>query len=227
MASLNELTYNLLNIFRGGMQSDDEPVSKKQIAFQIGYYRAMLIKRELDKNRTLDRRLIQDLGCIDLTYVDRAECCDITWDCEVARTVDRIPQPVESSDSALLTFVGLIDKVTPIEYTSKSQAHWSKYNKYTSKSYRAYYHNGYIYIANATRLKYINVQGVFADPESAATFSQCDGSPCFTWDSQYPIAEYMIQPITEMIMTKEARLITNTPNDQTNDGEKEPPKATN
>ena len=43
--TLDEITYNLLNLIRGGRLHHDEHISADQIKFNIKHYRAMLIRR--------------------------------------------------------------------------------------------------------------------------------------------------------------------------------------
>lgn len=219
MASLSQLTYNILNIYRSGITSDDETVSNRQIAFWIGYYRAMFIKRELDNRKKLSRKLFQDLGCIKLVETDKAECCDTIWGCKVLKTDKPIPNMIQQG------FIGLVDKSTSIPLTTNVQSNWFKYNKYTGSLRQAYWNTDYVYVINSSRLREINVQGIFSDPLAAAQFSDCDGKPCFTWDSEYPLPEEFIAPITEMIITKEGRFTFSTSQDSTNDGPKEIPKG--
>lgn len=215
MASLSQLTFNIANIFRGGYTSSQEPVSNRQIAFWIGYYRAQIIKRELDNRKTLSRKFIQDLGCLALEEVDKADCCEYEWGCSILRTVEAIPNMIQSS------FIGLIDKQSQIPFTTSTQANWSQNNRYTANMRKAYWQGNRIYLINGSRLRAINVRGVFSDPLAAAELVDCDGKVCFSWDSEYPLPEEFIQPITDMIVSKEGRFIFSTPNDQTTDGTKE------
>jgi hypothetical protein len=59
MASYNEIVYNLKNVYRGGITSDDETMSDRQLIFIFNYYRAKLIREDLNKGRTIDRSIIQ------------------------------------------------------------------------------------------------------------------------------------------------------------------------
>ena len=222
--SLNEIVYNILNIYRGGNTSDNEKIQKRQIAFMVDYYRALFIKQDLMRKTAIDKNLISDLGCVSVIEVDRAECCKITTPCVVLRTKMKIPGTVSTASHAnLFTFVGLVDKITPFQFTSKVQSRWSKYNKYTKAERRAYYHNGYIYITNEDdRLKYINIHGIFEKPSELKAFNNCEGAECVDWDSKYPVPEWMISAITEMILSKELRIEVGSTNDETNNATKQP-----
>lgn len=220
MATYKQIIYNLKNLYRGGQTSDDETVSNRQLAFIFNYYRAKLIREDLSKGRTIDRSIIQDLGCVPVECVDAAECCDLVDSgSTIIRTVEPIPEFVELYDKDLLTFVGLVDKSKSFQITSEAQVRWGKYNKYTGKSTKAFMRdNGnYLYIANAPKgIELINIQGVFENPEEASKFNHCDGTPCFSQDEEYPVSAHMLPIINEMIMSKELKGLITTPTDETN-----------
>jgi hypothetical protein len=220
MATYNEIIYNLKNLYRGGLTSDDDTISNRQIMFIFNYYRAKLIREDLNKGRTIDRSIIQNLGCVPVECVDASECCDIIDSgTTIVRTVDPIPEFVELYDKNLLTFVGTVDKLKSFQITSEAQVRWSRYNKYTGKTTKAFMRdNGnYLYIVNAPKgIELINIQGVFENPEEAEKFNHCDGTPCFDKDNEYPISSHMLPIINELIMTKELKGLVTTPTDETN-----------
>lgn len=219
MATYNEIQYSLLNLYRGGLTSDDENVSGSQLMFHFRNYRAKLVREDLGKGRTLDRQLIQDLGCVAVECVDAAECCEIADSGSyVLRTKEPIPKLLELYNKNLLTFVGTVDKNIPFQISTPTQARWSKHNKYTSKSVKAYLqsNSNYLYIINAPEgIELINIQGVFEDPESVGNYDSCD-KVCFSKEDAYPISAHMIPVITELIMTKELKVLANTPSDVSN-----------
>jgi hypothetical protein len=55
MVTKRKLTYDILNIIRGGKQSDDENISHRQIGFWVDNTRALLIRRDLEKNRSINQ----------------------------------------------------------------------------------------------------------------------------------------------------------------------------
>ena len=74
----------------------------------------------------------------------------------------------------------------------------------------------YMYIYNADGLGYINVRGIFEDPEDVALFD-CDGSDCYDDNMDFPIPMDMLQTITQGIMSGELMLLSGSINDTTND----------
>lgn len=221
--TLAELTYNIKNLVRGGQQSDDEPLSDRQVEFIINYVRAMLIRRDLDKGRTINPDLIQDLGCVDVGLADEADCCGLTLPtgCYVLKTDLAIPRTVELTDRNLLTFIGSIDKKYSFPLVPAHRARWTSYNKYTSKVRRSYLLNEHIFITNDEMLAKVSIRGVFEDPREASRFSACSGDPCWSPSDPYPIAAHMIQPLTEIVLSKEMRIGAVAPTDTTNDASQE------
>jgi len=82
------------------------------------------------------------------------------------------------------------------QLTTPAQARWSKHNKYTSKSTKAYLqdNSNYLYIINAP-----------------------NGIELIKLEDEYPISSHMIPVITELIMSKELKVLASTPTDVTND----------
>ena len=73
--TLDEISFNLLNLFRGGRSSQDEVISLSQIKFNIKHYRAVFIRRDYARNGLVTRHLEQDLKCVQLEQVDLSKCC--------------------------------------------------------------------------------------------------------------------------------------------------------
>ncbi len=84
MATLNEIAYDLLSIVRPQL-SDDNDIDIRQIKFWIRNQRALWLRNELNRKRSIDEDVIQTL-CVDIEEVDASDCCDITIDCSVLRS---------------------------------------------------------------------------------------------------------------------------------------------
>ena len=216
MATEREIVYNILNIHAGGRLSDDFIPSYNQIAFMVRYVRAMFIRRDLDQNWNIHPDYSQDLGCISLTKADKAECCHFNLDCEILKTSVALPKFLRLKTRLGITYVGSIDKQTAFDLILPQRAPYIKYSKYTSAIPRAYYLNNYIYIPNNNDLEAINVRGILENPKDANSFL-CDGASCYTEDSDYPLPEDMIQPLTEMVLSKELNYMLRTAPDVEND----------
>lgn len=220
MTTLDQLTYNILNLAKGGRPSDDSLPSLRQIAFWIKHYRNILVKQQDDKDRTLDSVLLQDLGCVPVKLVDAAECCELSVCDRILRTVDKIPVPISLSYNEALSYVGSIDLQQPYQKISVTHIPWFQYDKYIFNLAKYYYKGGYIYVANEKETDYIKVIGAFEDPEEVAKYNHCGtNGVCYDNSSQFPIAGYMIPIITQMIVEKELNIVLKTKEDTTNDSQ--------
>lgn len=217
MATLRELTYNVLNIARGGLSSDDDRLNERQIAFWIGYYRARKIFEESRGGRDIDAQLVQDLGCLELEKVDKANCPEVLWGCSVKRV--NIPKLVDLPHNRGLVWVGLVDKQEPIIVSSSDILYFRNKQRFTGDMRKAYFIGGYLYVTDAFNedIKWINVRGVFDDPLAIETANQDGTSDCITFDDEYPMPEHYISDIVQRIMQYELNLTIRTTNDEVND----------
>jgi len=218
MATYNEIAYNLMNINRDGSTGRDESIQPSQIIFMVGYYRSLIIKQRQDKKKVLDKNLTQDLGCVPIIKVDRAECCHIKTDCVVYRTERPLPKPAVG-DAEMLTYIGGADKRTPFNLITKPYSNWVSYSKFASKGIFVYFVNGHLYIEGYPGdLKWINVQGVFDDPVAAQEYMECHTEDCIKgYDAEYPIPGYMLQIVTTMILKTELSFMATRTIDTAND----------
>lgn len=224
MATLNEITYDILETVRNNHISDDIDIDKSQIVYHINNQRALWIRNEYNKpGRKIDPSLIQDFGCLKLIEVDSAECCEITSECVILRTEKQLPNFIDLHDGPAITRVGPVSKVNiPFNFLSREQAILSSYNKFF-KGVSAFWQNNYIYLIitnnNWLLLDYINVRGLVEDPTKLSSFKCADSEDmCFSYDKEYPISSWMLPYIKEPIMLQ----ILNTlkiPHDKVNDGD--------
>lgn len=205
MATLNELIYDIWEIARPRI-SDDDNFDKRQFAFWIKNTRALLLRNELNKNRTIDPNLIQDLGCVELELADAADCCEITDGCKILRTKLEIPNTIELHNKTGITRVAPVNKLTvPFNFVSYERAIWSGNGRFNKNQVFAFILNNRIYLKVGTSdiakyITHINIQGVFENPTDAAKFHHCSGDACYTDDSEYPVNNWMIETMKQMIL---------------------------
>lgn len=214
--TLNEIAYNILNLARGGRSTNNDYISLDQIKFNVKHYRAVFIRRDFARNGTITRHLEQDLGCIKLIKVDASKCCSLPVDCSVYRTEEKIPKTVRFNFSDAITHVSDVTGLGTIPMVEPYTVQWLPHDKYTKKARKAYMIEDYMYIYNAEGMGFVNIRGVFEDPEEVALFD-CDGSDCYDDDSQFPLPMDMIQAITNGIVAGELQLLAGSVNDTTND----------
>lgn len=215
---------DLLNIVRGGLQSNSEQISEKQVSFWVDNTRVKLIRQDIDKRHSINPDLVQSLGCVEVELVDGSECgCKVTG-CSVVKTKQQIPPTIETYYRNLITRVGPVQS-TAVAYSfiPYEQAIWAGNNPYTSKIPKAFLHNGFMYVVGKRiqikYLKYINIQGIFENPEDIASFQTCDGDACYTVNSKYPISASMIEDLKKMILDTNFRIAATAPTDKLGDGE--------
>ena len=222
MITLNKLIYDLWELVRPNL-SDDDNFDKRQLAFWIQTQRALLVRNELNKNRTIDDNLIQDLGCLELELADKADCCDISDGCKILRTKDVIPNTIELHNKSAITRVAPIDKHTiPFSHVSYERAIWSGNGRFNVDQIFTFELNDRIYLkaTNDSLLKYItdiNVRGVFEDPTEVGKFTQCaNDTICYTNDSKYPINAWMVDYMKAAILQLNFQTALQAPQDNTN-----------
>jgi len=218
MTTKNHIVFDLLNSARGGKQSDDENISLRQVGFWVDNTRALLIRRDLEKNRSINPDMIQTLGCVDVAPIDASECPCNPSGCTVLRTVQKIPNAIELHSKNLITRVGpaLVGSI-PFSLIPYSRAQFAGSNKFTKKFIKAFQHNGYIYLIGDNplliTLEKISIDGVFENPSEVGEFTTCAGQSCYTEDDEYPISAWMIEPLKEMINKNNFRIAIAAPTD--------------
>ncbi len=211
--TLNQLIYDLKNIVRGGLQSDDEIISDEQVAFWIKNTRAQLIKQQLDKKKDLSQSFYQTL-CTEVEAVDASACCNIDVDCTIVKSKVKIPRLIDDNSTI----------VKPVDITSKpysiipfSRVPWVGTNKFTKNVKRVFFLEDYLYIMNDDLVEKISIHGVFEDPQSTESFLDCDNKQCFSYDNPYPISSAMIEIMKEMIIKNNFRIALAAPTDAAGD----------
>lgn len=216
-----QLIYSLWETVRQRPVISDS-VTMDFINYLVKNARATLIRQELNKGRTIDSYIIQDLGCVPIESVDRSECCSVEVGCTFMRTKEPIPSTIELHNSQVLTRVGPVDKIgRPYDRVQYERVPYLGYSQVSKNTVRYFQkdNDGYLYLAsgpNIELLEYINIQGVFENPEDAANFVDCNNKPCFSDDSPYPVKAWMVDIIKTLVL-KQLDMIIQAPQDQTVD----------
>jgi len=227
MATYDKIVFDLMNIKRGQL-SDDDIGDERQYEFWLNNTRALLIRQDNNKGRSLTENIIQDLGCVEIETADVAECCDMEYGCMIKRTKLQLPRPIELSQQDAILRVGTIDKTskafTFVPYEQFIFSGNGRFNKYIIF---VTYRNGRLYLSSSNNLtlkgmKWINVRGIFEDPRSVKDFTRCDGTPCYTGDSEYPMSNWMIEVVKKMILDTNIKTMLTIPADTTNDASGDP-----
>jgi hypothetical protein len=205
MATLNEIAYDILTTAKPYL-SDDTRVTIDHVKYWIRVQRALLIRNELNKFRTIDEDIKQTL-CIDVVNVDRSECCDIPLGCNIVRTTEKIPTTIELHTRPAITRVASVDMIDkPFTFVDRNRVPYVGSGKFDNKLIYAFLHNGYIYIYSknilVNGLSKIIVEGVFENPEDLSQFNNCisEEDKCYSDDMRYPVKEWMIPYMKDYVL---------------------------
>ena len=211
--TLQEL-YNELWLDVAPSIANDNILDERLIKFYIHKTRALFARNEMNKShRTVDAALIQDLGLVELETTDSFVDSGLTnIQHTVLRTVNVIPRALELHNKLALTYVGPLNQVEKgfkfVDITSVPYMGNGKFNKTFMYAFTM---NDRIYIIGNCNnpafkgLKYINVKGVFENPEDAAKFNRPDGTPCYSDSEAYPIPAYMWNYCKSQILQSDLR----------------------
>ena len=208
--TLDEISFNLLNLFRGGRSSQDELISLSQIKFNVKHYRAVFIRRDYARNGLVTRHLEQDLKCVKLTKVDLSKCCNINLSCNAYRSEKKIPRTVRFNFEEAITYVGDVSGLGRIQMIRPFEVNYISADKFTGKNTKAFMIEDYLYVINPGGTEYVNVRGIFEDPEEVSDFLDCGDQPCYNGSMAFPMPMDMVQAITQGMMNGELRLLAGT-----------------
>jgi hypothetical protein len=203
MATLNELAYDLLGIVRPQL-SDDSDIDLRQIKFWIHNQRALFIRNELNRSRTIDPDIVQTI-CAELEEVDASDCCNITLDCPILRTKKEVPNTIELHNKPGITRTGPVNKKKEaFSFIEYDRVPFAAAARFTGNMVFSFLHNNYIYVYTKNpryaNLAAITIRGVFEDPTLAGNFCESDSTPCYTDDMDYPIKSWMIPGLKQAIL---------------------------
>jgi hypothetical protein len=216
MATQREIIYAIKSVLRGGLISDDDKISDRQVAFHIDAVRALLLRQQYNKGQSLSDNNLQHIRCMPLESVDTSFDPNFNLDCKVFKTHQPIPKPIEAKGKDLIT------SVTAPEFGGFSYEFipYSRLPYARSTRFRrplAVLFNSYIYIVDSPYTEQISISGIFEQPNSLADYDDCAGNQCFTWDSVYPVSSHLIDPIIKMVV-EELTLSLKVMQDRTNSG---------
>lgn len=217
MSSKSEIVYNLLNIISAGRLHDDFSPSFNQLSFIVDYKRAQYIRQDQTKNYYDNDQFYQDLGCINMIKVDKAECCTIGLDCEVLRTEVKIPNLLRIENKLALK-ASAIDRQTRFTIILPERSPFLGHTKFPQLGLKMYWLNGYLYIPETMNIRAINVRGMLANPSDAKSFV-CDGEACYSNSSDYPITPDLLDLITKDILSTELKVLISIAPDEANDAQ--------
>lgn len=178
----------------------------------LKYGRAYIKQQDTIKKLLRLGSLFKTIPCMDLIQVNKVEACcgDVSSDCLIKRTKDKVPNIMEADFGPIFRTVSSIDgsievfPTTPSTYTSMTKMSSWKYNK------RKYYWflNQYIYIPDI-QWEEIKLDGIF---EGDLGPFQCgengEDKACeLRQDQQIAIPDFLFAEIEKQVMADLAYLL--------------------
>lgn len=193
-----------------GLGKSSDVAFKERIKFSVKYWRAFLIKRDLERN-AVDRQLFQTI-CLPLEYGATDVCCLVTTGCKGLKTISKLPKTVRTKGPFMFSSITTpkYKEIYPLD-----RVHWSKlpFSRYAKLNLHYDLINGYLYIRNAVNLKYVLISAIWEDPEELPQCHSDEGGiDCYA-NGDFPIPSDMVTTIIEGIIKSDLRLIN--PSDQT------------
>jgi hypothetical protein len=217
--SLNAIITDLLEIIRQAKVSRSEPISKRQLEAWVHQYRALLIKRDLDKGKMPNPDYIQEIPAVQLEVVDTADGSSVETYTYVLKSMLAIPNVLDLNNKSGFMYIGTIDG-REIQFIPEGRSQWQQYKKYTQKENLVFLRNNYLYLLSVTPLKYLTIRGVFEVPTEVTSFVN-PNMPTRTasLNDPYPVPINMIPTLKEMILKTELNIEYQAPSDKSNDSQ--------
>ena len=216
--TLDNIAYEVIELVRPN-RVDDSEIDLRLVKERINDLRALFLKQELSKGRSIEQTYVQDLGTVALEQVDPIEDAAITTGTNfILRTSVDVPRPLEGPNGLLFTRIGPIDKTLPnFNMYRYEETYYNAFSRFGINQINSYYRNDRIYIFADECVDFIklieniNIQGVFENPEDV------NNDPCFETTGTYPLSTWMKENIVKTIV-QEMTYKLSKPEDQVQDG---------
>jgi len=198
MATQRELIYSVKNILRGGQITDDDSITDRQVAFLIDATRATLLRQQYNKGQNLSDNNIQTVPCMGVEQVDTSLMPGFPSQCTVYKTINPLPKPIESKGKDLIIGISapIIGGLT-YEYIPYARLPYATFTRFKRPMVTIF--NRYLYLIDAPYTLNIAVSGVFENPNELSEYNDCEGQPCFDWDTDYPMSSHLVEAAVKMV----------------------------
>ncbi len=219
MATIKEIVYDLKNIIRGGLQSDDEMISDRQIEFQVDSLRAQFIRQDVNKRRSISDNIKQMIHRLDVESV-QGTTCGLTNDIHVVRSKEKIPNAIETSHSDLITAIGPTGVLSVnFHMIPYNRAPWAGTNRYTKRMTFCFVLDSFVYIVGpeAELLDCVKVEGVWQSPRDIEKYTDKHNNPSYSPENdEYPLSTSMLDLIKQSMLAQNLQPLVQMPTDVSN-----------
>lgn len=205
MATVRELIYYVSDLMK--TMSDDSEINENHIAFSLNKYRAYLIKLEEDKDKL---KLEQNQSNYMTICLDMEETNAIDADVCGNKTFLRSKQEIPNYYGKLNVFPQNYFLSKYISFVTKQRFMFTGHNKWLKTfTYATIGTDKHLYLTSIDpdilELESLKVSGLFEDYEKAAQLTCPDedngqGNKCEPWDNEFPIADYLIPQLIELVL---------------------------
>jgi len=202
--TLNEAAYYIA----GTLNRPEDDVFIAEIKFAIKYYRTKLLRDDFNRNG-IDKNSVQSF-VVPLIDVDKSLTHLIEFDCDIKRTTDKVPIPIKTKTNSPFLFIGGVGFSRNISYIETNQIMNLKHDRFASTHVKYFYENGYVYLINAKRIKLLQFQSYWENPEEVIDLIVSDNN-CYNDDQPFPLRQDLLMFIVNGIL--ENRMPINVHND--------------
>ena len=204
---VSELVYSILDLAKAS-SSDDSFFTEEHVLFLCKKYRAFLIKKEQDKEKSstdVASEFEYQQICLDLEKVPAIDGEPCTGGYYL-RTTQKIPKILEGTQPRVYP----IDfyQGTNISYVSRDKMRYVGNNKYLRNIiYSSLGPDLHLYLNSSNPqflyMKQLRMSAIFEDvDEAAGLLCDSDGTSesCDVLDAEFPIREYLVPPLIELVV---------------------------
>lgn len=204
---VSELVYSILDLAKAA-SSDDSFFTEEHVIFLCKKYRAFLIKKEQDKEKSstdVASEFEYQQICLDLEKVPAIDGEPCTGGYYL-RTTQKIPKILEGTQPRVYP----IDfyQGTNISYVSRDKMRYVGNNKYLRNIiYSSLGPNLHLYLNSSNPqflyMKQLRMSAIFEDVDEAAGLlcdSEGSDASCDVLDAEFPIREYLVPPLIELVV---------------------------
>lgn len=210
--TLDQLAYNILSLATGGRPTNSEYISLRRVKDWIHKYRALYIRRDLDRNRRL-REFEQTVPNLALEPSVHPHLG------EIMRTVQNLPTLVRLKDAEALTFVGDYEGTLSLQVVDNHSVPWRGFSRHTPLQTVAFIlADNKVYIKDPDPgMETVTVRGIFSNPEEVVDFLIDEGYMEEEEQWEYPLPADMVESITRTILAQEVQATLGSPLDLRHD----------
>ena len=193
---IKEIISRIRSLYHKGAATDDTRLSDRLIYAKLKSSRALMVKREIDKKRQVSDWIVQTIKCMELVETHPNECpCLPAPGCDILRTKNKIPKPIQSTFGPELEAVSNMDGTIIFSKTDWVKKKYKSGNKFTAGNPDYFIKDDYLFLTVNSLLKYITVSGVFEDPLSIVYLDACAESCIDPMEQEFPLDEHLTDAI--------------------------------